>query len=282
MIAERRCTLGPSLVEWLHTAAPARTVYAHPPLALALCQVRFASKFGLGDSIAGAFQKAIQVEYPIPERQQQQLASLSVVGAPVQIGFQTEPSNALWKFTDLEGNWTVSLTQDFVTIETRAYAHFDDFINRLRRVLQALIETVEPGLGRRIGLRYINEIRSTELAWTDIVRPELLGVLAIEPFRVSCDQAVQLLSLRANEAQINMQQGLFPIGSTVVPKAGEQPGATPFYLLDIDMFQQFDPPTSLEMDATKILEYVRVFHATISELFRWATRDEYRASLGDG
>lgn len=205
---------------------------------------------------------------------------MSVIGGSAQIGFQAEPLNALWKFTDLEGNWSVSLTQDFVTIETRAYAHFEDFIKRLRWVLQALIDTVEPGLARRIGLRYINEIRSPELTWTDIVRPELLGVLALESFRNSCDQAVQALSLRANEAQINFQQGLFSGGTTVVPKAGEQPLASPFYLLDIDMFQQFAPPISLEKNATEISEYVEHFHATISELFRWATTDEYRASIG--
>lgn len=272
--------MGRTLIEWLHAEAPERQVYARPPLALALCQVRFASKFGLNDSMIAPFQEAIEDEYPNPERQQE-LAAIQVGGAAGQLGFQAQTPGTLWKFMDQTGDWTVTLTQDFVTLETRAYADFDDFLTRLKRVLQALIQTVKPGAGRRIGLRYINEIRSAEQEWKSIVRAELLGVLVIDSFRYNCDQAIQVLSLRADEARINLQHGPFPKGTTVVPKPETQAGTDPFYLVDIDMYQEFSPPKSLKMDASVISGYIGAYHATVSELFRWATTDEYRATLGE-
>lgn len=271
--------MGQGLVEWLHTEAPERQVYARPPLALALCQVRFATKFGLNDPGVAPFQEAIEGEYPNPERQQE-LTAIQVGSSGSLLGMQAQPPTLLWKFIDETGDWTVTLTQDFVTLETRSYADFDDFLERLQRVLLALIKTVKPGVGRRIGLRYINEIRSAERAWLGIIRTDLLGVLAIDTFQSSCDQAIQVLSLRAGEARINLQHGLVPTGTTVVPKPGMQAGTDPFYLLDVDMYQEFAPPKSLKMDASMISDYVANYHATVSQLFRWATTDEYRASLG--
>jgi len=268
------------LIAWLHAEAPERRVYVRPPLALALCQVRFATRFGLSDPGVAPFQEAIESEYPNPNRQQQ-VTAIQVGGPAGQVGFQAPAPDVLWQFTDETGDWTVTLTQDFVSLETRAYADFDDFVARLRRVLQVLIQTVKPRVGRRIGLRYINEIRTAKREWASVVKADLLGVLAIDAFQESCEQAVQVVSLRAGAARINLQHGFFPTGTTVVPKAGTQAGTEPFYLVDVDMYQEFGPPNSLRMDASKISEYIEKYHATVSELFRWVTTDEYRASLGE-
>ena len=268
------------LVDWLQAEVPERRVYARPPLALALCQVRFATRFGLNDSTVAPFQEALEGDYPNPERQQQ-VAAIQVGGQAGQIGLQAPGSETLWKFTDETGDWTVTLTQDFVTLETRAYAHFDDFLARLHRVLEILDRTIRPRVGRRIGLRYINEIRSTNRDWSEIIQRELLGALVIHPIRDSTEQAIQVLTLRAKEARINLQHGVFPTGTTVVPKPGLRVPIEPFYLIDIDMYQEFSPPKSLKMEPLIISEYVEEYHATISMLFRWATTDEYRASLGE-
>lgn len=269
-----------SLVAWLQAVAPERRIYACPPLALALCQVRFATKFGLNDLSVASFQEALEGDYPNPERQQQ-LTAVQGGAHGGQGDLQVPIPEMLWKFTDDTGDWSVTLTQDFVALETRAYADFDDFLIRLRRVLDVLNQTIRPRVGRRIGLRYINEIRFDVGDWTDIIQKELLGVLAIESIRDSVDQAMQVLTLRAQEAQISLRHGVFPAGTTVVPKPGSQTPTTPFYLIDIDMFREFAPPRSLTMDPVAISEYVATFHSTVSQLFRWATTEEYRASLGE-
>jgi uncharacterized protein (TIGR04255 family) len=249
---------------------------------LALCQIRFATKFGLNDSGVAPFQEEIEDEYPNPERQEE-FAAIQVAGPAGQVGEAQLPRTLglLWKFTDPTGDWTVTLTQDFITLETRAYANFDDFLERLQRVLQALVQTVKPGIGRRIGLRYINEIRSSEQDWTRIIRSEVLGMLTIAPIQSNCDQAIQILSLRDGEARINLQHGAFPTGTTVVPKPDSRKNDLPFYLLDIDMYREFNSPQHLKVDPSVICKQVEEYHSVTSELFRWATTDEYRASLGE-
>lgn len=268
-----------TLVDWLHAEAPKREVYRQSPLALALCQVRFTTRFGLADTIVGAFQEALESKYPYPE--QQQIASIQFSGMAGQVSVQAPTPGMQWQFVDDTGDWTVSLTSDFVTLETRAYENFNDFLERLRWVLEAIVSIVKPGFGRRIGLRYINEIQSAERDWAKMIRPEILGPLSVDPIRKNCDQAMQVVSLRFEDVQATLQHGQFPTGSTVMAKPGTPPGKDPFYLLDIDMYQEFGPPRSLRMDAASICRYIDRYHETIGELFRWATTDKYRSSLGE-
>ena len=268
--------MAPTLVGWLGSEAPDRQVYERPPLAIALCQVRFTTRYGLAEAVVGKFQEAIESEYPIPD--QQQVTAVPLGGV---LGIQSPPQVMQWQFADNAGDWTVTLTSDFVTLETRAYQDFDEFLSRLRRVLQTLIITINPRFGRRIGLRYINEIRSENRDWSSIIRPEILGPLTIEPLSENCDQAFQVLSLRAGEARITLQHGPFQTGSTVLAKPGTSPHSEPFYLIDIDMYQDFNPPKALKMDETAICRQVEDYHVTVGELFRWITTDEYRKSLGE-
>lgn len=270
-----------NLVTWLHSEAPPRRVYARPPLALALCQIRYATRFGLNDLVIAPFQAAIEYDYPSPSRHED-IAAIQIGSGGNQIDLTVPSPGVMWKFTDETGDWTVSLTQDFLSLETRSYADFDDFIVRLGRLMTALTETVKLGVGRRIGLRYINEIRGSGIDWRDVITPELLGVLALEPFRQNCDHAYQVLTLRTPDARVNLQHGLFPNGSTVLPKSDVPPSTEPFYLVDIDMFREFPLPHALEMTSPIVSGYVESFHATVSELFRWATTDAYRSSLGEG
>jgi uncharacterized protein (TIGR04255 family) len=266
------------LVDWLSAEAPDRQVYEQPPLALALCQVRFTTRFGFSDAGVAPFQAEIEDRYPNPESKQ--VATLQIIGPSGSVGLPSPPQSTQWQFMDETGDWTVTLTNEFVTLETRSYAHFDDFLARLRWVLQALTKTVRPGLARRIGLRYINEIKAADSDWLRVVRREILGPLAIPAFQASCDQAIQSLSLRTGDALITFNHGAFPTGSTVVPKPGASAGQEPFYLLDIDMYQEFNPPKALKMDPSLICRHVEGFHDTVSKLFRWSTTAEYRASLG--
>jgi uncharacterized protein (TIGR04255 family) len=268
-----------SLVDWLRAEAPERQVYERPPLVLALCQVRFTTRFGFGEASVAPFQEAIEDRYPNSDRQQQ-VAAIQVGSASGQIALQPPVSNVLWQFTDESGDWTVTLTNEFVTLETRAYARFEHFLERLTWVLDVLVRTVKPTLVRRIGLRYIDEIRTEDQNWAGIIKQELLGALAIDAFRDNCEQSLQVLTLRLDQAKVTLNHGVFPSGSTVVPKPGTVQPQEPFYLLDIDMYQEFNPPASLKMDPAAVCQYVEGYHDSVGRLFRWATTEVYRASLG--
>lgn len=270
------------LVGWLHAEAPDRVVYDRPPLALALCQIQYATKYGAGDSGVALFQEAVEGEYPNPE---ERIETTSIeIGGPIgpigRIGLQTSQASPSWRFTDESGDWTITLTKSFITLETRTYTEFGEFLRRLRKVLRTAVETVKPGKATRVGLRYINEIRVGHRHWDHVLRKELIGVLAIDAFRENCEHSTQFVLLRAGDAKINFNHGYFPEGTTVVPKPGATAGSEPFYLIDIDMYREFGSSETFRVDSASISQCVRTYHDTIAELFRWCTTDEYRASLG--
>ena len=258
-------------------------IYENPPLALALCQVRYNSVLNVTNaSFVAPFQTAIQDQYPL------------VTATPIhELGVQWEASvgqpnifqgtpSLQWQFTDQEDNWKIVLTPDFFSIETRIYDQFNDFLDRLHNALNALIQHIRPLIGSRIGLRYINEIRPHNMDWSNVIRRELLGPIVVPEFisKVTQITAVQQLQLRyLNNQGTNINHGLMPSGSIVSPRHGEGVLEQPFYLLDFDVFRDFPAPKALMMNSDIICRHVKEYHSTIARLFYWSVTDQYLKTL---
>ena len=256
-----------------------RVVFDQPPLVLTICQVRFSPILSITKpAYVGSFQEALRNDYPLltnvvhlqPDERQ-----------GVEIDADDEAIAQSWRFSDRHRTWTVTLAVDAITLESRRYLHFDDFVDRLRRLLEALTAHVRPTVGLRLGLRYINEIRTRQGTPQDAIRADLLGPLAVAPFGALAQHAMQQLLLRFGGGQsLHLRHGYLPQGTTVEPLPGEPTRTGPFYLLDIDTFHAFEPPEILEMEPATICSMVGEFHDAIEALFRWSITDRYAATLG--
>lgn len=262
-----------------------RSVLHHSPLVLALCQVRFSSMLSVTDPASlAAFQRAIQSKYPI--------------GVPVQevelfIGIEPNESeirreqrrSPQYQFTDQDDNWKIVLSQDFLTLETRNYEHFDDFLAHLREALDALVQHIQPTVVTRLGLRYINEIRSNSLNsmdWSDIIQQDLLGPVAVSELVENTSQVAsmqQLLLRYPDDLGINIQHGLIPSGTTIQLRPKEEPPKQAFYLLDYDVYREFPLPRGLLMNTEAICHHVEIYHTMIYRLFRWSVSEDYLSTL---
>ncbi len=258
-----------------------RVVLKHAPLALALCQIQFTRMLSVNDPASlAAFQRAIQSRYPIATQVQQVELVFGVGPNPPEIR-QEQRRSPQWQFTDQNDNWKVVLSPDFLTLETRSYEHFDDFLTRLQEALNALVKHIQPTVVTRLGLRYINEIRSTNLknmTWSDVIRQDLLGPIATSALVQNSIQAVatqQVLLRYPNDMGINIHHGLFPTGTTIQLRPKEEQPTVPFYLLDFDVFREFPLPGALIMDTEAICQYVKVYHKMIYRLFRWSVTEHY-------
>lgn len=257
-----------------------RVVYAHPPLVLALCQVRFPTVHAIASSeFVAPFQRAIQNLYPISTGITQDMQIQVAVGRQ-QAGFLHGGPMPSLRFSDPEDNWTVVLAPESVTLETRAYGNFDDFLQRLREVLQALIHAVTPAAVTRIGLRYVNELRPGHANWASVVRPELLGPFRVPEIAQAATQAAQAIVLEFPEGQvINVNHGFVPSGTTVQPRPGQSPPMEPFYVLDFDAYREFPRLGLPKMDPDLICGMAQEFHDAVSQLFRWSITEEFHAAL---
>ena len=257
-----------------------RKEFDNPPLVLAVCEIKFTNVLSVANAgFVAPFQQAIQDRYPVTDSGH---ALELTIALGAQAAVRQETSGPRWQFSDAEDTWTVVLAQDGLAIETRAYLRFDDFLERLRHVLGALVEYVRPTLGTRLGLRYVNEIPVDPLHSHEVIRPELLGPLSVPEFTMHARQlqSIQQISLRYDDHQgVNLNHGLFPSGTMVRPRAGEERADRPFYLLDFDVFRAPPRPPGLVIDPDRICTYVAAYHQVIHRLFRWAVTDAYVATL---
>lgn len=251
------------------------------PLELVICQIRFTGVMTLEPSDVIPFQKAIKKQYPINTKGQE--LDMEFLAGGTQSQFTQRNVTPIYNFADTSDVWKITLTQDYIALETRKYNKFTEFLNRLRFVLDALIDHIQPTFGTRIGLRYIDEIRFESAKWSEVIQPEILGVAAVPKLmnKAVNTQVVQVLSLTLPQKRgINIQHGIFPTGTTVRPLKQDKPKTESFYLLDFDVFQEYGSPDFLVMDPEIISENVTRFHEAIDQMFLWAVNPDYLTKLG--
>jgi uncharacterized protein (TIGR04255 family) len=148
----------------------------HPPLELVVCQLRFPVALGLvNNQPPEVFHRAIRAEYPVTRIRHQTEALVDASGDP-QI--RASSKTTFWVFEDKDTRWTVSLGADFLSLETRQYRQFDDFVRRFLELTKVAVDTYGIAFRDRLGLRYVDRVsRSRQAAlppdWTGRINPEL-------------------------------------------------------------------------------------------------------------
>lgn len=255
---------------------PVEVPLASAPLVRVVAQVRFPVIASVERrEYIGPFQERIRAAYPVLRGE----TSRGVVVGPD--GMREAPSATIWRFHDLKSEWKVSLAPDFVALETVRYRSRDDFMARLRVVLEALVEHFDPKVMDRLGLRYIDRVTGEQnLAdLCQLVRPEVCGILST-PLSDTVRHAVseQLFVLPEDRGLLSARWGLLPARATVDPAAIE-PIEEPSWLLDVDAFQTFEGGSHpLTVETT--LERARGFAERIYSVFRWAVTDEFLRRYG--
>jgi uncharacterized protein (TIGR04255 family) len=174
--------------------------------------------------------------------------------------------NTIWRFHDASGAWRVTLAPDFLALETSLYTSRDEFLDRLRRVLEALVAHVDPKVIDRLGVRYIDRVTGDNLSdLPQLVRPEVCGVLSTalaSHAHHSISESVFVLP--DNAGQVMARWGLAPARGTVDPAAVDAIDE-PSWLLDVDAFQA----EARELHVEAVVQQAREFAERIYSVFRW-------------
>lgn len=183
----------------------------------------------------------------------------------------------VWRFTDEDDVWQVSLASNFVSLDTKAYVSREDFFTRLDAVVAALAEHVDPRTVDRIGVRYIDRITGDMLGRVNsLIRPEIQGVSAttVEEF-TQHSLSDNLFTVPNTSAQLLARWGFLPKDVTVDPAAVEVL-STPSWILDLDMFRN-DPRSFIPEEAAA---EARSFAERIYTFFRWIVTDDFLRLYG--
>ena len=254
---------------------PPEVPLTDPPLVRVIAQVRFPLIASLEKrEFMASFQEAIREFYPVLRPEE---------GRSVVLGSQgvvDTRSNTLWRFHEARGAWRVTLAPDFLALETTKYTSREDFMERLRLVLEALKEHLDPQVLDRLGVRYIDRVSGENLsALPQLVRPEVAGILG-SPLAARAHRAVSenVFILPGNAGQITARWGLLAPQSTIDPGALD-PIDEASWILDADAFQSFQTG-SRRLDVDSAVEQARGFAERIYSIFRWAVTNEFLRRYG--
>jgi uncharacterized protein (TIGR04255 family) len=246
---------------------------ARAPLVSVLAQVRYPKVpwFGTEEG-AGAVRERLRSRYPIMRR----APATALVVTPSGVVQQTS-QGSLWRFHDRDGASTVTLSDEFISLETRAYVSREDFCTRLDEALAMVSEIGEPVIYDRVGVRYINQFAGEAAdRIRELVRPEMHGALSV-PLPAEAELTLTLteaLFRTANQHQLRARWGGLPENTTVDPALPAV--ATRSWILDLDSFT--DAPG--DFYPSVLGELTRDLAEQAYRFFRWAVTPAFDELFG--
>lgn len=251
--------------------SPERILLGADPLVRVLAQIRFAPVLSIREQgFVAPFQEAIRPTYPLVEKEMQQHV-VSGVGGELRLG-----ESVLWRFSDAERNWQVTLAEDFVALDCSNYSDRTDFVRRLDETLQAVAAHVRPVLTSRVGVRYTNRLSGMENIdqLPDFVRPALLGMTNAD---LGAGEAVNELTqaeFTTNGVNLQGRWGHLPANATHDPSI--EALDHPCWILDLDAHTAVTTP----FDPETCAEEAERFAGIVYGFFRWAVSDEFLVAHG--
>lgn len=251
--------------------------FADEALELCLVQVRYPQnpRYENPQHIQ-RFQESLSEEYPLPATEQ----SLNVVVTPQ--GASQVLGGALRRYTSIDQAWSVVFAPEFVSLEARHYTDIEEFSERFAWVLGQFVREFQPKHRIRFGLRYVNEFRFPQYQayadWKGALRGDALGLDAAELLGGTVEQTVHELRTRLSDGYVLVRHGYLS-GSTVTPLGNAPPKTGPFYLLDLDYYNE--QPTSFTI---RVEDRMKTYNRALYRTFRWFVGDGqlYRLLRGEG
>lgn len=248
------------------TQAYERVVYGVNPLIEVICQLRFPKLLKIDASAPAAFQAAIMNDYPdFEERDAVQIEVMPQSNAgPIQ-------RTNLYIFASDDGNWTVTLSSDFLALTCARYVRWEDFRGRLEKIVEVLLDQYQILHFSRVGLRYRDVIEPSEfglkdVAWSELIKPTVLGLAGDKELHDGKILSyMSALSMTMNGTHIVLNAGIIENNNTK-----EQA-----FLIDTD----FSAEGKHTADTENVIKLANVLHGVSGPLFRWCITDKLHDSL---
>lgn len=247
-----------------------RYAYVRSPLIETICQLRFPTILSIGSTEPAQFQESIRSDYPRYVARQEQQPPKLVNGKLEQV-----PAITNYNFISSDGRWKVNLTKDFIALSTLSYTRWEDFAQRLDKILALFIQIYQPAFFERIGLRYVNAFSRNRLGlegelWDDLINAPFIGVLSepdVDETKTSkCSLDVEVNLGEQRHMKLHAGPGLLGDGKK---------DPEPKFILDGD-FSVVDK----EINASRIAGDLDALHDYAVRLFNAAVTQELRDAMG--
>ena len=244
------------------------------PLPIVLTQLRFGSVAKMeGQEYIAGFQERVRKEYPRFSSEQVLLPFSVQIGAGVP-----QPSlRTFWRMMSFDTKWVLTLTQDFLTLETTAYTNRDDFVGRWTAIIDAFKLSFSDISAIRYGLRYVNRVEDPARMGRihELVQPQALGIVSQLPGADRAEVSMSESLFPVPEGKMRVKWGILPANVTHEPSI--PPSTLRSWILDYDLFQE-NSTEPLDLDA--IPGMASGFAERGYAMFRWMVKDSFLEAFG--
>lgn len=203
------------------------------PLVTVLSQVRWPQVTQLNadmQSVAKELGRHLAREYPLYSQQHEVQVAVTSEGQTQMQG------GVIHQFRSSDEQWTSSLSESFITLQTSNYTSRADFCDRLERVLESVGSVVQVPFVQRVGFRYVNRIDdpNTYAQLDKLVKSEVLGATA----RTGAEliHSISEALYDASAAKLRVRWAQLPPDATVDPTI--EPSKERSWMLDLDAFNE--------------------------------------------
>ena len=149
------------------------------PLILVLVQLKFGTVKKMSDFVPD-IQERLRGRYP--KFRTEQIKTFTLSQTP-----EVEDSTQ-WFFGNMSGTSSITLTESFVTLSTSDYSTYEKFHNEFNIIVESLGEFANLNLVERLGLRYVDLIRTDpEEDFSKYLKEPLLG---LNPLDVGAERSL--------------------------------------------------------------------------------------------
>ena len=222
-----------------------RVIYNKNPLIQVVCQLRFPRILSINEREPVSFQERIKGEYQIYSvitelEGQFEFGPVNTDGTPPVPRVTQSVNSKNHRFSSDDGNWHVNLTPTVMALSTSKYSRWEDFNEKLKEPLSAFEDLYDPPFYERIGLRYVDAFRRSELGlegvdWAELIQPSVSGFLSDEHIRGDINSYNSLTELDIGSgatAQIRSALGYVGGVENGFPRTNSELA----FIIDSDMF----------------------------------------------
>lgn len=237
---------------------------ARSPLVVVMFQVRFPGDVQAFRDHRSELTRELAQQFPVSAEE----FEIELILSPGRPPTQVQGKNSTFALTTGDGNRTLRIASDSISLTALDYTSRSDLIETLREALTSISKVVDVPPCTRIGLRYLNRVLGPNLGeWISTLTEGTRGVLAASG---GIDRSLILsLSQAAFAVPENPGTGLQSRWGLLPPNmaidASMDPVPEQSWILDIDSFEE----RRRDFDAADICDASEAMAARSYRFFRW-------------
>ena len=213
------------------------------------------------------FAPDLMIETEKPASVQQEIKDSFPVYKRINESTDHSSPDIVHEFKSEDGEWTIHLRKDQVSISTSNYYSWDQFTVKLQQVVTTIADVYNVKHYLLVALKYTDVIDretlgfSKETAWTKLIQPYILGELSapdIKEPEVMGSMKKFVLKDKENNFHLGVEHGL----------AEAEGKSETAYLIDFTFFQK------QKLEVANVLSIFGVFNGKARNFFRWCITQE--------